>query len=120
MTREPEALTREFLASASGSHAFARRPLLARRAHILFLRAGDGRNRFQLGDDAGIELGGSIAGGDGQGILDGSFSGAAVADDADAVDSKERRAAAFAVIVAVHEGLQSFLGLPALGLQCAQ
>ena len=82
--------------------------------------SADRRARFQLLDDQLVELGAGVLGGHAQGVLDGPVAGAAVADDADAVDAQQRRAAVRAVVVAVDQRLQGLLRLVALRVEGAE
>src|SRR5207253_370282 len=60
--------------------------------------------QFQLLHDQFIELGLRVASGHAERILDRLVAGAAVADDADAINTEQRRSALGAVIVAFDEG----------------
>src|SRR5436189_3973478 len=67
------------------------------------------RARLQLFDDACVESGGGVTGGDGQGVLDRPLARAAVADDADTIDAEKGSAAVLAVVVTADEVLQGLL-----------
>src|SRR5437588_1593859 len=76
--------------------------------------------RFQLPDDELVELGTGILSRNRQCVLDSALSRAAVANDADAVYSEQRRPALGTVVVVVHEGLQRLLTFLTLGFERAQ
>src|SRR5205807_10357557 len=76
----------------------------------LFPLSGQGRARLELLDDELVEPGPGVVGGDAEGVLDGPVAGAAVADDADAVNAQQRRPAVRAVVVATDQRLQGLLG----------
>src|SRR5438552_17692827 len=71
----------------------------------LLLRRSTRQRRFQFLDDQLVEPGPAVLGAHGQSVLDGPVSGAAVADDTDAINAQQRGAAEGAVVVAVDQVL---------------
>src|SRR5438477_6073253 len=73
---------------------------------MLFLVHHRRGSRRQLLDDLFVQPGRCILGRNRQGVFDRPLAGAAVADDANAVDPQKRRPAIGAVVVLVNQGRQ--------------